>query len=264
MRRALNIFAALLLAQAAFAQSRVDSIRTRLLDRQDGSVLVAAHRGVWDNAPENSVASIEAAIACGAHIVELDVRKTLAGELILSHYDVMFRPSGACSLEDALLAAKGKIMVNVDKAFGYFDDVVEIAERTGTLDHIIFKSGMPAYKAKRIMGDYAGKVLFMPIIHICSGGALACIEDYVKLLNPPLYEWVFDDDSDPVLTIASARLQGIGKIWVNTMWGWLCGGHDDAFSAKDADAGYGWLLRELDVKVLHTDRTSDVLAYLNR
>lgn len=260
----LAIIAAVFMAAGALAQTRADSIRARFVDKNDRSVLVASHRGVWTSAPQNSVASIEAAIAAGADIVEIDVRRTRKGEFILSHDPVRKKPEGAELLEDALLAAKGRIMMNIDKSFGEFDGIVKIAERTGTLDQIIFKSDMRAAAAKEIMGEYAGRVIFMPVIHICSGGALACIEEYINLLDPPVYEFVFSDDTDPVLTIAAARLQGVGRIWVNTMWGWLCGGHDDAVSAEMPEAGYGWLLRKLDAKVFQTDRTKEVVDYLNR
>ncbi|MGK6314148.1 glycerophosphodiester phosphodiesterase family protein [Neorhizobium sp. DT-125] len=55
---------------------------------------VVAHRGAWHGAPENSLASIERAIAVGADIVELDVRKSADGELFLMHDDTLLRMAG--------------------------------------------------------------------------------------------------------------------------------------------------------------------------
>ncbi|MGI8848256.1 MAG: glycerophosphodiester phosphodiesterase [Candidatus Dormibacteria bacterium] len=51
---------------------------------------ITAHRGVYDRGfrpqvRENTPASIERAIAHGADMVEIDVRRTLDGELVLSH-----------------------------------------------------------------------------------------------------------------------------------------------------------------------------------
>ena len=262
MKRLVIIMPAFLLVVGAYAQTRAESIRARLLNPSEGSVLVASHRGVWDEEPENSVASIEAAIAAGADIVEIDVRKTLGGELVLHHGPLLFRPSDATTLEEALLVAKDRVLVNIDKAFRHFDRIIEIAERTGTLDQIIFKSGVRAHEAYSIMGDYAGRVLFMPIIHFNEGGALAEMEEYLSMLQAPVYEWVFTDDSRPELRIASARLQGISRIWVNTMWARLCGGHDDTLSRTDPDAAYGWLVNELGVSAIQTDRTFFVAEYL--
>ena len=264
MKKILFITALALIAAVSLAQTRAEAVRACLLDPLDKSVLVASHRGVWVDAPENTVEAIEAAISSGADIVEIDVRRTLGGGLILHHGPVLFRPSGATNLEDALIAAKGRIMVNIDKAFKHFRQIVEIAGKTGTLEQIIFKSTMPAWKAKALMGEYADDVIFMPIIHLCNGGALACIEEYERLLSPRIYEWVFDDDSDPILTIASALIAGKSKIWVNTMWGSLCGGHDDAVSLDNPEAGYGWLIRELGAGAMQTDQTAFLVDYLKK
>ena len=47
--------------------------------------LVIAHRGASREAPENTPAAFEAAIAVGADAVELDVRRTADGELVVHH-----------------------------------------------------------------------------------------------------------------------------------------------------------------------------------
>jgi glycerophosphoryl diester phosphodiesterase len=47
--------------------------------------LLYAHRGVWDHAPQNSVASIRAAIEAGADGVEVDLRLTSDYQLVLCH-----------------------------------------------------------------------------------------------------------------------------------------------------------------------------------
>src|ERR1700733_11373127 len=52
--------------------------------------LVIAHRGAWgpaapDAPAENTLEAFEAAIALGADMIELDVRQTLDGHLIVYH-----------------------------------------------------------------------------------------------------------------------------------------------------------------------------------
>jgi glycerophosphoryl diester phosphodiesterase len=49
------------------------------------SVLLFAHRGVWSRVPENSEASLAEARRSGFLAVEVDVRKTKDGELVLFH-----------------------------------------------------------------------------------------------------------------------------------------------------------------------------------
>jgi hypothetical protein len=50
-------------------------------------MLIAAHRGLWENAPENSIRAFYAAINAGAEAIEMDVRVTSDGVPILMHDD---------------------------------------------------------------------------------------------------------------------------------------------------------------------------------
>ena len=47
--------------------------------------LVVAHRGAWNPAPQNSLAAFEQAISDGADAIELDVRRTADGRLVVVH-----------------------------------------------------------------------------------------------------------------------------------------------------------------------------------
>ena len=57
-------------ANAQVPADRVDTIRNELFNPDSGKVLVAAHRGDWRNACENSLEAIENAIRMGVDIVE--------------------------------------------------------------------------------------------------------------------------------------------------------------------------------------------------
>ncbi|SFH45923.1 glycerophosphodiester phosphodiesterase family protein [Modicisalibacter xianhensis] len=57
-------------------------------------VLVTAHRGSSMKAPENTLAAIEEAIADGADYVEIDVRLTADGTVVLSHDNSLRRLTG--------------------------------------------------------------------------------------------------------------------------------------------------------------------------
>ena len=46
-------------------------------------IMVSAHRGYWKDVPENSLPAIEAAIAMGVDMVELDVTRTDYSENVL-------------------------------------------------------------------------------------------------------------------------------------------------------------------------------------
>ncbi|MBP5566883.1 MAG: glycerophosphodiester phosphodiesterase family protein [Bacteroidales bacterium] len=262
MRRALTIFVAILLAQATFAQTRAEILRARLLDPNGSDVLVAAHRADWRSAPENSLEAIESAIRMGVEIVEIDVRRTLGGTLILHHDPILFRPKNAPTLEEALLATKDRVLVNLDKAFPYFDEVMEIAERTGTVEQIIMKSSRLAADVEKRLGKYKGRVIFMPIINLNSTGAISKVEAYVQRMDPPMFELTFRDDASPVLTIVRARLEGRSRLWYDSLWPALCGGHDDAASLEDHSQGFGWLIDKAGAGAIQTDIPAVMIEYL--
>jgi glycerophosphoryl diester phosphodiesterase len=76
-----------------------------------GSCLVIAHRGAWGpaapSAPaENTLEAFEAAIALGADMIELDVRCTRDGELVVFH-DARVKTVPTSSLRYEALKAKG-------------------------------------------------------------------------------------------------------------------------------------------------------------
>ena len=47
--------------------------------------LIIAHRGAWQSAPQNSLRAFETAIELGCDAVELDVRRTADGRLVVLH-----------------------------------------------------------------------------------------------------------------------------------------------------------------------------------
>lgn len=150
------------------SQEPVERIYKKITDPNDMGITVVAHRADWRTAPENSLAAIESSIRQGADVVELDVQKTKDGKLILMHDKTLDRTTtgkgkisewpldsirtlylknGAAlktkhrvpTLEEALLTAKGKVMVNLDKAYPIFDEIYPVLEKTGTVNQIIMK-----------------------------------------------------------------------------------------------------------------------------
>ena len=182
MKRIYILLCAVFVALQFSAQNRVEQIREKLMSCNSGSVIVVAHRGDWRNFPENSLEAIDNAIKMGVDIVELDVKKTKDGELILMHDRTLNRTTtgkglvsdntlddirklnlrNGCNirtihkvptLEEALLHAKGKIMINLDQADLYFDQIYELMQKTGTTRQIIMKGRKPATEVKKHFGD---------------------------------------------------------------------------------------------------------------
>jgi len=136
--------------------------------------LVIAHRGAWGPAApgapaENTLEAFEAAIQIGADMIELDVRRTRDGRLIVFHdarvkavptgslrYDSV-RVKGTGSrpplLEDVLAVTKDRITLNLEiKEPGYVEETIALLRPFGLerfllssfLDHVVLEAKLLA------------------------------------------------------------------------------------------------------------------------
>ena len=263
------------------------------MSRDSTSVIVVAHRGDWRNFPENSLEAIDNAIKMGVDIVELDVKKTKDGELILMHDRTLDRTTtgkglvsentlsdirklnlrNGCNirtihkvptLEEALLHAKGKIMINLDQADLYFDQIYELMKKTGTTKQIIMKGRKPVVEVKKQFGDYLEDVIYMPIVDLDTSGAEEHIEAFIKDMSPVAFELLFVKDTNLLPKKLATTLNGRSLIWYNTLWDTMAGGHDDDMSLQNPDSGYGYLIDTLGCRIIQTDRPAYLLDYLRK
>jgi glycerophosphoryl diester phosphodiesterase len=292
-KTAIGLFLFIGACQFSFAQNKAMEIRNKLLKRDNSTVMVAAHRGDWRYAPENSLPAIENAIKMGVDIVELDVQRTKDGRFILMHDATLDRTTtgkgaiaewtldsiqtlrlkNGCAiktkekvptLEDALLLMKGRILVNLDKADRYFDEIYPILEKTGTTKQVIMKGGKSVEEVKSQFGKYLKDVIYMPIVHLDRENAEMQISLFVKDLNPVAFELLYIDDSHPLPKQVKSQLVGKSLLWYDTLWDTMAGGHDDDMSLENPDAGYGYLIDTLGARIIQTDRPALLLEYLNK
>lgn len=99
------------------------------------------------------------------------------------------------TLEEALMTAKGRVMVNLDKAYPIFDEIFPILEKTGTVNQIIMKGSKPVAGVKRDLGKYLDRILYMPIIHLDRPGAMQKLDDFMNELHPVAFELLFVSDT---------------------------------------------------------------------
>ena len=168
------------------------------------------------------------------------------------------------TLEEALLAAKGKIMINLDKADRYFDQVYELLQKTGTTEQIIMKGGKPAKEVKARFGKYLDEVIYMPIVNLDKEDAKRQIDVFVEDMRPVAFELLFVKDSNPLPRMLADSLKGESLIWYNTLWDTMAGGHDDDMSLANPDEGYGYLIDVLGCRIIQTDRPAYLLDYLRK
>lgn len=130
------------------------------------------HRGAAAYATENTLSSIQAALACGVDMVEMDIRRTKDGLLVLAHepfikglgHRVSVRRSTYAQLQQVCLAGgemvptleaaltfiKGKAKINLDlKEAGLETDVVGLVKRL-QLENQVMISGLNKRSLRKI------------------------------------------------------------------------------------------------------------------
>lgn len=293
MKSFLSLAAGLFLAAPALAQQPVQAIIRTFKDPTTKQVIVVAHRADWRREPENSIAGIESAIKMGVDMVEIDLKKSKDGVLLLMHDETLDRTTtghgkpadytwaelqkltlrnehgGPTRLriptfEECMLAAKGKVMVNVDKGYDYYQEAYDVLEKTGTVDHAVIKSYEPYATVRAKNGKLLdSKLLYMPIIGLGKPGANASIREYEEKLKPVAYELNFATDTALTHSVYQTIPKTGSKLWFNSLWANQNAGHDDERSVEESQPtdGWGWLLAH-GATIIQTDRPTELLAYL--
>lgn len=277
---------------ASAPQSGADALREKILSCDTSTVLVVAHRGDWRYAPENSIAAIEHSIALGVDVVELDLQLTRDSVLIVMHDATLNRTTtgkgrvdewtldsvrtlklrNGCgirtkhtvpTLEEVMLTAKDRVLVNLDKADRYFNLVVHVLEKTGTTHQVIMKGSKPAAEVRALYGNYLNEIIYMPVVNLDGEQAQELMDGYINDLRPAAYELLYAEANRVQIPLQMReRLRGKSLIWYNTLWDTLCGGHDDDLSLEDPDAAFGYLIDTLGANIIQTDRAEHLLKYL--
>ncbi len=266
-------------------------------DRAEGTkqdVLVVAHRGDWRNHCENSLEAIESSIEMGVDIVEIDLACTKDGYIVLMHDKTIDRtttgtgrvedytleqikrlrlrngqgqPSTQFSiptLREAMLVAKGRIDVNLDKAEPYFDKVYEILEETGTLEQAIIKSPLPYSQLRAQFGENLDKMIFMPKIRLDSTVTFDSIRPLLEA-RYSMYEISFGEDYKELSAQIKRELEGSdSRIWINTLWESQCAGRCDDIALRIPDETWGYLVDSIGASAIQTDRPALLIDYLER
>lgn len=236
----------LLTAFSISAQTRTDKLLKNLHDNESKYIFVIAHRGDWRNAPENSLQSIEKAIAMKVDMIELDIQPTKDGSFICMHDETLDRTSTGKgpikdytteelkkfvlrsgngiktrqpipTLKEALNVCKGHILVNIDKGGTYIKEIMPIIQECGMEKQVIIKGYYPVEKVKKEYGSNES-MLYMPIVNLWDKEAVATIQTFIKNFTPIAYELCFKDDANPNLKIIDEIAKSGSRIWMNTLW----------------------------------------------
>jgi glycerophosphoryl diester phosphodiesterase len=212
-------------------------------------VMVVAHRAGWkeDGVPvraENSFAAIDHAVEIGVEMVEMDVRRSQDGVLVVMH-DATLERTTSCSgavadmplstlrtchlvvegqrrltdetvftLEDAMRHAKGRILINIDNKLEpeALVEVADLAQRLEMADGILLK--MAVWNAERlqlardIRRAIGPEIAFMPILADDAVKEADFIDRTEASLSAPAAELIhwYRDAAQPLTTDGGALL----------------------------------------------------------
>ena len=185
--------------------THIDELLTRLENPQNNGIMVVGHRGCWQLAPENSLLAIQRCIDNGVDIVEIDVRQTKDGKLVLLHDETLDRTTNLSgvladktyseiasgrlrmreggisevttsekipTLKAALNLAKNQILINLDVKENIYDTVFEQLEATQTTHQVIMKKRALRSTDGLLELPFMGITKFMPILGECDARAV--------------------------------------------------------------------------------------------
>ena len=296
-------------AGSSFRGNRAEAIAAQMRDPASKYVVVTVHRGDWRNYPENSIPAIESVIRMGADIVEIDIHRTADSVLVVCHdadvrrttnFSKVFKHDKGKSskiadltlseikslklkrnqgvetdslrmptLEEALLCAKDRICVNIDKGYDYYDQVVDLAQKLGVTDQVLIKGSKSIETVAEQQARHERNVMYMPVVNIQKESGKALLDSYIQQGVVPLaYEICWSSNDDGAFAAAAKRVLEQGsKIWVNTLWSSLCGGYgnddDAAFECKDPGEVYQQYI-DAGVTMIQTDRPELLIGWLTR
>jgi glycerophosphoryl diester phosphodiesterase len=256
-------------------QNNLDKIIEALHSTDDNIVLVTAHRAAHNVYPENSVAAIKHTIEIGADFIEIDTRHTKDGRIILMHDGKVDRTTDGTgkvenftfaeiralklntsggdtvtrhipTFREAMQAARGKIMVDIDIKSAPVGPLVKIIKELGMENQVVFFDS-----------DFA-------------------VLDSVKLLDPALMvmprarsaeklQWMIDryhpviihiDPSFYTKEVVDIIKKGKARVWINAL-----GKADIQAGLGMTDSAYGSLV-EGGANIIQTDRPAALLEYL--
>jgi glycerophosphoryl diester phosphodiesterase len=294
IKTAFMLFAIFINVEVYANASIINELSTRLKTPTANDVMVIAHRACWRLAPENSLQAIQECIRIDVDMVEIDVRMTLDGHLIIHHDETVDRMTNGTgevknltlkqikklylkhgaggdnsgitkfkipTLQEALEQIHGKILVNLDIVLEHvYEPSLEIAKATKTIDQVIFKMPLKSpLEPKFINAPFHSNGYFMPIFRE-EKQSLSALVNKFKDIDSVAYEVVFKTtdflkEGAPAITAQGKRF------WINTMWESLAPGYSDDISRLDPDKHWGHLIG-LGINMIQTDRPNELIKYL--
>lgn len=268
-----------------YSYGQIASSHNKLFQNKN-KVLVAAHRGNWKEYPENSIPAIQSCIGTGVDIIEIDVQRTKDGNYVLMHdasIDRTTNGKGKVSdytlkelqrfklkgngdtitdykiptLDTILKITKDKIVINIDKSSGRFNELTYLVDSLKCNHHVLLKGNGTGDYFKNLNNQDTNSIYYMPLLSIKSK-----IDSFLLVYQPPLFEFLLSNDSS--IYSGQAFLDSLEKwnvkIWYNALFNSISGGHTETV---DAINSWSWFINH-GAFVIQTDYPFHLIKYLNQ
>lgn len=286
-----------LTADAAWSKTSAETLIAQLRDK---SVIVIAHRGCWEPAPENSIESIHRCRDKGIRVIELDVRTTGDGVLVLMHDETIDRttthagavaqltyaelssarlrsgPGGADAavteetvptLAAALAAAGDDIIVNLDVKDADPNKVIAAVTAAGMRERVILKDRADMQNASSFCADHLAGFFVMPILderRVARPDRV--IREILRQCRDQeefAFELIFSRIDYARLALEPDYGRGNVSWWVNTLRPEFSAGLTDSVARDDPDLVWG-ALEDMGFDLMQTDLPVEARTYLER
>jgi glycerophosphoryl diester phosphodiesterase len=253
--------------------ARFKELNKAFLSPDSKTVMIASHRGTHNDFPENSMAAFKKGIELGIDVIEMDVRHTKDDSLVIMHdgtVDRMTNGKGKVSdltfeevrslrlkfkgvltdekvptLEEALLLARGKILVDLDIKTNKVPEIMKVVDRTQTVNTCFYFLGRGIYAKMLKEKNPAYRTLVRGHKEADVDSIFAVTKTEAVHIDPSFYT---------VAVTAKIKANG-GRIWINAL-----GDVDKKAAAGDLEA-YGELLKN-GANMIQTDYPALLMKYL--
>lgn len=257
-------------------ETKLDSILSDFTDRPD-RVLIAAHRATNDHYPENSLEAITESIRIGIDIIEIDIRQSKDGELVIMHdktidrttngegkvddhtlselkgYNLIFNeqvtPYKIPTFEEVLQLAKGKILLDIDFKLEDIDSIKKtyaLIEKYGMENQILFF--LYDYKETPKLQQLNPKIRVMPRAYSKKDVKAILKMDHIYVIHV--------DESYYKPGIMRKIMRSGARVWMNAL------GKYDTMEGQQKNTGFDALMSRKHINVIQTDLPEDLLNYL--
>ncbi len=255
-------------------QRNVKDIKKDFLNSASNTVLVASHRAAHNNFPENSLPAIKEAIRLGVDILEIDVKVTTDGIPVLMHDGTINRTTTGKgkleemtfaqlnqyflvekgvvtnykvpTLEEALLLAKGHILVDLDLKTDKLGPILDVIRKTKTEDIVIFFDS--DFTSLSFFDKKSKDFMMMPRAH-----SLAEADSAIALFKP---EVVHIDFSFYTPEVVNTIKKHKARVWINAL-----GPADIAIRNGNTEEALNQLLKN-GANIIQTDEPEKLLKLL--